>query len=103
MEIGSIIDSNAISFQNCLNFKVSLINMAHKCYAGKVKYVDTVLEVTKRLFDNINLDKIEYGTPVGREMEKLLKIPISNYNNGSCTTTFLTFLWHFSFFFFRHM
>ena len=31
--------------------------MAHKCYAGKVKYVDTVLEVTKRLFDDINLDK----------------------------------------------
>ena len=60
--------------------------MAHKCYAGKIKYVDTVLEVTKRLFDNINLDKIEYGTPVGREMEKLLKIPISNYNNGWYTT-----------------
>ena len=30
--------------------------MAHKCYSGKVKYVDTVLEVTKRLFDDINLD-----------------------------------------------
>ena len=27
------------------------------------------------------LHRIEYGTPVGREMEKLLKIPISNYNN----------------------
>ena len=40
-----------------LEFQVSLINMAHKCYAGKVKYVDTVLEVTKRLFDDINLDK----------------------------------------------
>ena len=25
--------------------------------------------------------RIEYGTPVGREMEKLLKIPISNYND----------------------
>lgn len=67
--------------EDIVALQVSLINMAHKCYAGKVKYVDTVLEVTKRLFDNINLDKIEYGTPVGREMEKLLKIPISNYND----------------------
>merc|ERR1719245_2727663 len=67
--------------EDIVALQVSLINMAHKCYAGKVKYVDTVLEVTKRLFDDINLDKIEYGTPVGREMEKLLKIPISNYND----------------------
>ena len=43
--------------EDIVALQVSLINMAHKCYAGKVKYVDTVLEVTKRLFDDINLDK----------------------------------------------
>ena len=26
-------------------------------------------------------DRVEYGTPVGRELEKLLKIPINNFNN----------------------
>ena len=46
-----------LKYKSAFAFQVSLINMAHKCYAGKVKYVDTVLEVTKRLFDNINLDK----------------------------------------------
>ena len=55
--------------------------MAHKCYPGKNEYIDTVLEVTKRLFDNINFERIEYNTPVGREMEKLLKIPICNLND----------------------
>ena len=25
--------------------------------------------------------RVEYGTPVGRELEKLLKIPINNFNN----------------------
>ena len=39
------------------SLQVSLINMAHKVYPDRVDYVDTVLEVTKQLFENINLDK----------------------------------------------
>ena len=31
--------------------------MAHKCYPERVDYVDTVLEVTKKLFDNIDLTR----------------------------------------------
>ena len=27
------------------------------------------------------VSRVEYGTPVGRELEKLLKIPINNFNN----------------------
>ncbi len=61
--------------------KVSLINMAHKCYPGRKDYVDKVLEVTKSLFDNVGVDRIEHCTPVGREMEKLLTIPIVNFND----------------------
>jgi len=67
--------------EDIVSLQVSLINMAHKCYPDRIDYVDTVLEVTKKLFDNIGLVKVEYGTPVGRELEKLLKIPINNFNN----------------------
>ena len=39
----------------------------------------TILQISIK---NLHLVcRIEYGTPVGREMEKLLKIPISNYND----------------------
>jgi len=31
--------------------------MAHKVYPERVDYIDTVLSVTKQLFDNINLEK----------------------------------------------
>ena len=55
--LGNLPSCLETNLQSISGFQVSLINMAHKCYAGKVKYVDTVLEVTKRLFDNINLDK----------------------------------------------
>ena len=33
------------------------------------------------LFDNAEIDVVEHRTPVGRELEKLLKIPIGNNNN----------------------
>jgi len=67
--------------EDIVSLQVSLINMAHKCYPEKIEYINTVLEVTKKLFDNIGLTRVEYGTPVGRELEKLLKIPINNFNN----------------------
>merc|ERR1712029_111463 len=67
--------------EDIVSLQVSLINMAHKCYPEKIEYINTVLEVTKKLFDNVGLIKVEYGTPVGRELEKLLKIPINNFNN----------------------
>ena len=31
--------------------------MAHKVYPDRVDYIDTVLNFTKQLFDNINLEK----------------------------------------------
>ena len=31
--------------------------MAHKCYPEKIEYINTVLEVTKKLFDNIGLTR----------------------------------------------
>jgi vacuolar protein sorting-associated protein 35 len=58
-EIASIISGREDNMppEDIVSLQVSLINMAHKCYGGKVKYVDTVLEVTKQLFDNINFER----------------------------------------------
>ena len=33
------------------------------------------------LFENADISVIEHRTPVGRELEKLLKIPIDSYND----------------------
>lgn len=67
--------------EDIVSLQVSLINMAHKCYPDRVDYIDTVLEFTKKLFDNIALDRVEHSTPVGRELEKLLKIPVNSFND----------------------
>merc|ERR1711860_161969 len=73
-EIANIITAkrDMIPPEDIVSLQVSLINLAHKCYPDRVDYVDTVLDVTKKLFDNAGIEVIEYCTPVGREMEKLL-------------------------------
>lgn len=42
--------------EDIVSLQVSLINMAHKCYPERIDYVDTVLDVTKKLFENIGLE-----------------------------------------------
>ncbi|XP_040566607.1 vacuolar protein sorting-associated protein 35 isoform X1 [Lepeophtheirus salmonis] len=82
-EVASIISGRGDSIppEDIVSLQVSLSNMAYKCYSDRVDYVDTVLSVTKKLFDNIQLERVEFDTPVGCELEKLLKIPIINYND----------------------
>ncbi|QQP54246.1 Vacuolar protein sorting-associated protein 35, partial [Caligus rogercresseyi] len=48
--------ASIISGQDIVSLQVSLSNMAYKCYPERVDYVDTVLHVTKQLFDNIQLE-----------------------------------------------
>ena len=66
--------------EDIVTLEVSLINLAYKCYRDRVDMIDTVLDNTKQLFNNAYITTVEHRTPVGRELEKLLKIPIDSYN-----------------------
>jgi vacuolar protein sorting-associated protein 35 len=57
------------------------MNLAHKCYQERVDMIDTVLSNTKELFAGADITVVEHRTPVGRELEKLLKIPVDSYND----------------------
>ena len=67
--------------EDIVSLEVSLINLAYKCYRERVDMIDTVLDNTKQLFSNADISVVEHRTPVGRELEKLLKIPIDSYND----------------------
>ena len=67
--------------EDIVSLEVSLINLAYQCYRDRVDMIDTVLDNTKQLFDNADISVVEHRTPVGRELEKLLKIPIDSYND----------------------
>jgi len=81
-EITSIIKSRPdMPAEDIVSLEVALINLAHCCYADRVDLIDKVLHNTKDLFENAEISVIEHRTPVGRELEKLLKIPIDSYND----------------------
>ncbi|CAL8109830.1 unnamed protein product [Orchesella dallaii] len=70
-----------IPSEDIVALQVSLINLANKCYPDKVHYVDKVLGKTTEIFNKFNLERIGQITPVGKELMKLLKIPVDNYDN----------------------
>ena len=57
------------------------MNLAYKCYTERIDMIDTVLNNTKQLFASAEISTVEHRTPVGRELEKLLKIPVDSYND----------------------
>ncbi|CAG7838063.1 unnamed protein product [Allacma fusca] len=67
--------------EDIVALQVSLINLANKCYPDRVDYVDKVLGKTTEIFNKFNLERIGQTQAVGRELMKLLKIPVDNYND----------------------
>ncbi|XP_049788980.1 vacuolar protein sorting-associated protein 35 isoform X1 [Schistocerca nitens] len=64
-----------------ISLQVSLVNLAHKCYPDRVDYVDKVLLTTVQIFQRLGIDRIEYNTPLARELTRLMKIPVDHYSN----------------------
>jgi vacuolar protein sorting-associated protein 35 len=67
--------------EDIVALQVALINLALKCYPDRIDYVDKVLETTEDIFHRLSLDHVEMASGVSRELTRLLKIPVDNYNN----------------------
>lgn len=67
--------------EDTVSLQVSLVNLALKCYPDRVDYVDKVLQTTAEIFSKVGIDRVEYNTPVAKELLRLLKIPVQNYNS----------------------
>ena len=44
-------------------------------------YVDKVLDTTDEIFAKLGIETVAHGTPVCKEMLRLMKIPVDAYNN----------------------
>uniref|UniRef100_T1ISA6 Vacuolar protein sorting-associated protein 35 n=1 Tax=Strigamia maritima TaxID=126957 RepID=T1ISA6_STRMM len=81
-QVAQIIQSrHEMPVEDIVALQVSLINLALKCYPDRIDYVDKVLQSTNEIFKKLHIEKLEYNTPVVRELMKLLKIPIDNCND----------------------
>nr|CAD7415385.1 unnamed protein product [Timema poppensis] len=81
-QVATIIQSRQdLPPEDVVSLQVSLVNLAHKCYPDRVDYVDKVLLTTVDVFQKLGLSRIEYHSPIARELTRLMKIPVDNYNN----------------------
>lgn len=67
--------------EDMVALEVALVNLALKCYPERVDYIDKVMLNSVEVFQRLGLDHIESNSLVARELSKLLKIPVDNYNN----------------------
>lgn len=70
-----------MSSEDIISLEISLINLVNKCYPDRIDYVDTVLSNTNDVFIKLNIGKVDYNSPLSRELTRLMKIPVEFYNN----------------------
>ncbi|KAJ1527070.1 hypothetical protein ONE63_008611 [Megalurothrips usitatus] len=81
-QVASVIQSRQdMPPEDMVSLEVSLVNLAHKCYADRVDYVDKVLGSTLHIFEKLNVERVSYESAVSRELMRLMKIPVDQYNN----------------------
>ncbi|KAL1115285.1 hypothetical protein AAG570_007316 [Ranatra chinensis] len=67
--------------EDIVSLQVSLVNLALKCYPERVDYVDKVLLTTSLIFERLQLTCVEHTSAVSRQLNRLLSIPVQQYNN----------------------
>lgn len=67
--------------EDIVSLQVSLIHLALKCYRERVDYVDKVLQTTEEIFTKLGITRVELSKPVGKELVRLLKIPVQSYSD----------------------
>ena len=89
--------------EDVLALNTSLINLAIKCYVNETAYVDKALDYCTSILDKKGVSslvslshdnhmtyqafsyRLEYGTTAGKELYRLLKVPIDGYEDDVLT------------------
>ncbi|KAF5299578.1 hypothetical protein FQR65_LT09383 [Abscondita terminalis] len=81
-QVTSIITNRQdLPVEDMVSLQVALVNLALKCYPDRVDYVDKVMLSSAEVFHRLGMEHFESNSLVAKELQKLLKIPIDNYNN----------------------
>ncbi|XP_063905810.1 vacuolar protein sorting-associated protein 35 isoform X2 [Zophobas morio] len=67
--------------EDMIALQVALVNLALKCYPDRIDYIDKVMLTSVEVFQRLGLEHLESSSLVSKELQKLLKIPLDNYNN----------------------
>ena len=84
--------------EDCIALQVSLANLAIKCYSDQLEYVNKVLVDTADMLTSREEKGLDHGNQATRELVKLLKICIDDYDSISTALSLEKFVDMFGFF-----
>uniref|UniRef100_A0A1I8EFM3 Vacuolar protein sorting-associated protein 35 n=1 Tax=Wuchereria bancrofti TaxID=6293 RepID=A0A1I8EFM3_WUCBA len=67
--------------EDIVSLQTTLVNFALKCYPERTDYADMVFATTASVFAKFKIVRAPYSSVVGREIMKILRIPVDQYNN----------------------
>ncbi|CAD6195288.1 unnamed protein product [Caenorhabditis auriculariae] len=67
--------------EDIVSLHVALVNLAIKCYATRTDYANMSFGTLRTIINEKGITAVEAFGTVGRELIKLLKIPVDQYNN----------------------
>ncbi|KAL7639004.1 UNVERIFIED_CONTAM: hypothetical protein RMT77_010538 [Armadillidium vulgare] len=80
--ISQIVQSHTeIPLEDIVSLHVALVNLAQKCYPERIDYVDKVFKLSVENFSKLNIQNIHSNCSLGKELSKLLRLPIDNYKD----------------------
>lgn len=81
-EVAKIIEARSeMPCEHAVSMHAALTNLAMKCYVDRTDYVDKVLQATVEVLGRRNVDIINSGSSLCKEVTKLLESILSSYNN----------------------
>lgn len=81
-EVANIIEARKeMPCEHAVSMQAALINLAMKCYIDRTDYVDKVLEATVEMLGQRSIDVVKTGSPLCKEVTKLLESILNAYNN----------------------
>ncbi|KAL3108030.1 hypothetical protein niasHT_018192 [Heterodera trifolii] len=67
--------------EEIVSIQIALLNLALNCYRSRAEFADSVFSSTAKALEKLNILPVTINSVIGREVAKLLRLPIEQYNN----------------------
>ncbi|KAI1700562.1 vacuolar protein sorting-associated protein 35 domain-containing protein [Ditylenchus destructor] len=67
--------------EDVISIQIALLNLALTCYPDRPEFANCVFATTATLFKKMEISSVTFNSVIGRELVKLLKIPLDHYKN----------------------
>uniref|UniRef100_A0A914H1W4 Vacuolar protein sorting-associated protein 35 n=1 Tax=Globodera rostochiensis TaxID=31243 RepID=A0A914H1W4_GLORO len=67
--------------EEVVSIQIALLNLALNCYRNRAEFADLVFSSTAKALEKLNIVSVAINSVIGREVAKLLRLPIEQYNN----------------------